>query len=101
LLAAEKAVLIAQNLVDGTETDIDQHIEEIRMKNFENTPGPSTSSILREAASRDIPLLNLKTTRPGNSGMAVIKNEFLPQSPHQPAIMPLKLCVIKRSAGIF
>ena len=59
-LTAEKAVLIAQNLIDGTETDIDQHIEEIRMKNLENTPGPSTSSILREASSRDIPMIKLE-----------------------------------------
>ena len=58
-LAAEKSVLIAQNLIDGTDTDIDQHIEEIRMMNFENTPGPSTSSVLREASSRDIPLIKL------------------------------------------
>lgn len=59
-LVAEKAVLIAQNLVDGTETDIDQHIEEIRMTNAENTPGPSTASILREAALRDIPVIKLE-----------------------------------------
>jgi len=59
-LTAEKAVLIAQNLVDGTETEIDQHIEEIRMKNFENSPGPSTASILREASSRDIPVIKLE-----------------------------------------
>ena len=59
-LAAEKAVLIAQNLVDGTETDIGHHIEEIRMKKFENTPGPSTSSILKEAVSRDIPVIKLE-----------------------------------------
>jgi cyanophycin synthetase len=59
-LAAEKAVFIAQNLVDGTEMDIDQHIEEIRMENLENSPGPSSSSILREAASRDIPLIKLE-----------------------------------------
>ena len=59
-LAAEKAVVIAQNLVDGVETDFDQHIEEIRMKNFENTPGPSTASILREAASREIPVIKLE-----------------------------------------
>ena len=60
LLVAEKAVLIAQNLVDGTDTDIDHHIEEIRMKSFENTPGPSTSSILREAVSRGIPVIKLE-----------------------------------------
>ncbi len=60
VLAAEKAVLIAQNLVDGTETDIDKHIEDVRMKNLENSPGPSTSSILREAASRKIPAIKLE-----------------------------------------
>jgi len=60
LLAAEKAFLIAKNLVDGTETDIDHHIEEIRKKKSENTPGPSTSSILREAAARNIPLIKLQ-----------------------------------------
>jgi cyanophycin synthetase len=59
-LTAEKAVLIAQNLVDGSEIDIDQHVEEIRKMNEENTPGPSTSSILREAASRDIPAIKLE-----------------------------------------
>lgn len=59
-LVAEKAVLIAQNLVDGTETDIDQHVKEIRMSNFENTPGPSTASILREAALREIPAIKLE-----------------------------------------
>ncbi|REL32899.1 cyanophycin synthetase [Rhodohalobacter sp. SW132] len=59
-LTAEIAVLIAQNLVDGTETDLDQHIEEIKMKNRENSPGPSTSSILKEALSRDIPTIKLE-----------------------------------------
>lgn len=59
-LVAEKAVLIAQNLVDGAETDIDQHVEEIRMIHAENTPGPSTASILREAAERNIPTIKLE-----------------------------------------
>jgi cyanophycin synthetase len=59
-LSAEKAVLIAQNLVEGTETDINQHIEEIRMENLKNSPGPSTVSILKEANARNIPLLKLE-----------------------------------------
>lgn len=59
-LAAKKAVEIAQNLIDGTETDIGEHIEEIRKKKLENSPGPSTSSLLREAASRDIPMIQLE-----------------------------------------
>ncbi|NGP75646.1 cyanophycin synthetase [Balneolaceae bacterium YR4-1] len=59
-LAAERAVLFAQYLVDGTETDIDEHIDEIRTTNLENTPGPSTASILREAVSHDIPVIKLE-----------------------------------------
>ncbi|MAO64127.1 MAG: cyanophycin synthetase [Balneola sp.] len=59
-LVAEKAVLIAQNLVDGIETNIKHHVEEIRLKNYEHTPGPSTASILKEAALRDIPALQLE-----------------------------------------
>lgn len=59
-VAAEKAVLIAQNLVDEIETDINEHIEDIRITYIENTPGPSTASILKEAASRDIPAIKLE-----------------------------------------
>jgi len=59
-LAAEKAVLIVQNLVDGTETDMNQHIEEIRMENLKNSPGPSTASIVKEAAARNIPVIKLE-----------------------------------------
>lgn len=59
-LTAEKAVLIAQNLVDGTETNLDQHVDEIRAINADNTPGPSTFSILKEALSREIPAIKLE-----------------------------------------
>ncbi|MEX2351363.1 MAG: cyanophycin synthetase [Balneolaceae bacterium] len=59
-LTAEKAVSIAQKLIEGTETDMDQQIKEIKEENFKNTPGPSTLSILREAALRDIPVINLE-----------------------------------------
>ena len=60
VLVAEKAVLIAQKLIDGAEIDLDEHIEEIREMYFENTPGPSTLSILKEAASRGIPAIKLE-----------------------------------------
>ncbi len=60
LLVAEKAVLIAEKLVDGTEIDIDRHVEEIKLMNFENSPGPSTASILKEAVARDIPVIKLE-----------------------------------------
>ena len=60
ILAAEKAVLIAQNLIDGIETDVNRHVEEIRLMNFENSPGPSTASILKEATAREIPIVKLE-----------------------------------------
>ncbi|CAN5478558.1 cyanophycin synthetase [soil metagenome] len=58
-LTAEKAVSIARNLVDGIGVDINTHVNEIRDMNSANLPGPSTSSIIQEAASRDIPYINL------------------------------------------
>ncbi|WP_340105854.1 cyanophycin synthetase [Rhodohalobacter sp. 8-1] len=59
-LTAEKAVLIAQHLVYGTEADLDKHVKEIRNTKAENTPGPSTASILSEAALRNIPAIKLE-----------------------------------------
>ncbi|HAC15413.1 MAG TPA: cyanophycin synthetase, partial [Bacteroidetes bacterium] len=59
-LAAEKAVLIAQNLIDGIETDMNNHVDEIRLMNFKNAPGPSTASILAEADARGIPTIKLE-----------------------------------------
>lgn len=59
-LAAKKAVSIARDLIDGSEIEVDQHVQEIREKNLQNMPGPSTSSILREAAARNIPSIKLK-----------------------------------------
>ncbi|MDZ7755804.1 cyanophycin synthetase [Rhodohalobacter sp.] len=59
-LAAEKAVLIAQQLVDGIDIDINKHVNEIREMNSANMPGPSTTSLLKEAASRGIPYIRLE-----------------------------------------
>ncbi len=58
-LTAEKAVSIAQNLIDGITVDVTTHVKEIRDMNAANMPGPSTSSLLHEAASRDIPYIKL------------------------------------------
>ena len=58
--AAEKAVLIAKKLVDGITIDINKHVNEIREMNSANIPGPSTASLLREAALRDIPYIRLE-----------------------------------------
>ncbi|MCC5906346.1 MAG: cyanophycin synthetase [Balneolaceae bacterium] len=49
-----------KNLVDGITIDINKHVKEIREINSVNMPGPSTASLLREAASRDIPYIQLE-----------------------------------------
>jgi cyanophycin synthetase len=59
-LTAEKAVAIAQDLVDGSAIDVDQHVQEIREENRRNMPGPSTASLLREASDRNIPSIKLE-----------------------------------------
>lgn len=59
-LTAEKAVFIAKNLADGIDIDIKRHVREIREMNSANMPGPSTASLLREAASRGVPSIRLE-----------------------------------------
>lgn len=60
-LAAEKAVGIAMELIDGYPTQkINKHVDEIRHMYTRNMPGPSTASILREAKSRNIPAIKLE-----------------------------------------
>ena len=59
-LTAEKAVSIAKHLAEGTELDIDRHVKEILEMNSANMPGPSTASLLREAALRGIPCIRLE-----------------------------------------
>jgi cyanophycin synthetase len=57
--AAKSAVRIAQALVDGTEYDIEADIQELREIREETRLGPSTGSIVDEAAKRDIPFIRL------------------------------------------
>ncbi len=59
-ITAEKAVNIAQNLIDGREVKIESEVKEIREMSRENMAGPSTASILQEAAARNIPFFQLE-----------------------------------------
>ncbi|MEX0660629.1 MAG: cyanophycin synthetase [Balneolaceae bacterium] len=59
-LIAKKAVAIAQDLIDGSPIDVKKHVQEIRAINLKNMPGPSTSSILQEAKTRNIPVIRLE-----------------------------------------
>ncbi len=59
-LTAERAVSVAQNLIDGSPVDIEKHVKEIRDENRRNMAGPSTASLLREAKARNIPIIKLE-----------------------------------------
>ncbi|NND76613.1 MAG: cyanophycin synthetase [Flavobacteriales bacterium] len=57
--AAKSAVDIVQALIDGTEYDLEKDIQEMREIREEERLGPSTGSIVEEAASRGIPWIRL------------------------------------------
>lgn len=57
--AAHSAVRIAEALVDGKEYDLEADIQEMREIREKERLGPSTGSIIEEAASRGIPWIRL------------------------------------------
>ena len=59
LYAARASVRIAQALVDGTPYDLEEDIQRMRELREETRLGPSTGSIVEEAARRGIPYLRL------------------------------------------
>ncbi len=59
LYAAKAAVRIAQALIDGTEYDLANDIQEMREIREDTRLGPSTGCIVEEAAKRGIPYIRL------------------------------------------
>lgn len=59
VFAAEEAVKIAQCLIDGTDYDINECIHNLKEIRERERLGPSTGSIVEEAASRRIPWIRL------------------------------------------
>jgi len=57
--AAEAAVSICQALIDGKEYNLDDDIQQMRELRESERLGPSTGSIIEEAASRGIPWIRL------------------------------------------
>ena len=57
---AELAVAIARDLINGKKFDLDADVEEIREMSLRFKPGPSTGSLLDEAAARNIPAIKLE-----------------------------------------
>ena len=57
--AAKSAVRICEALIEGKEYDLDEDIQEMRVLREEVRLGPSTGSIVEEAASRGIPWIRL------------------------------------------
>ena len=61
LFAAESAVRIAEALISGEQYDVSADIQKMREIREEVRLGPSTSSLVDEAVSRDIPWIRLGT----------------------------------------
>lgn len=59
IYAAKAAVRIAQALVDGKDYDLDDDIQKMREIREDERLGPSTGSIVSEAAARGIPWIRL------------------------------------------
>lgn len=57
--AAKASVRIAQALVDGTDYDLEEDIQDMREIRERERLGPSTASIIREAQSRGMPWIRL------------------------------------------
>lgn len=57
--AAKAAVRIAEALIDGSKYDLEEDIQEMRELREAERLGPSTGSIIEEAASRGIPWIRL------------------------------------------
>jgi cyanophycin synthetase len=59
VFAAEEAVKIAESLIAGTDYDINSCIQTLKEIRERERLGPSTGSIVEEAASRRIPWIRL------------------------------------------
>ncbi|RYY63493.1 MAG: cyanophycin synthetase, partial [Chitinophagaceae bacterium] len=59
LYAAKAAVRVAEALTDGTPYDVEKDIQELREIREDTRLGPSTGSIVSEAAKRNIPFIRL------------------------------------------
>lgn len=59
IFAAEEAVKIAQSLIDNIDYNIEACIQRLKELREKERLGPSTGSIVEEAASRDIPWIRL------------------------------------------
>ena len=57
--AARASVRIAEALIDGSEYDLEEDLQEMREIRQRTALGPSTSSLVMEAQSRDIPWIRL------------------------------------------
>lgn len=76
LFAAESAVNIAHALVNNVEYDLQADLKKMREIREEVRLGPSTGSIVEEAASRDIPWIRLGTNSLVQLGYGVNQMRF-------------------------
>ncbi len=74
--AAEQSVEIATRLIDGRDYDIDACIQELREIRERERLGPSTGSIVEEAAARKIPWIRLGRNSLVQLGYGVNQQRF-------------------------
>lgn len=74
--AAEASVKIARALIDGTDYDIDACIQKLKEIRERERLGPSTGSIVEEAAAREIPWIRLGKNSLVQLGYGVNQQRF-------------------------
>lgn len=76
IFAAEESVKIAQALIDGTDYDIEACLTSLKHLRERGMLGPSTGSIVKEAASRKIPWIRLGKNSLVQLGYGVNQKRF-------------------------
>lgn len=76
IYAAEQSVEIAQALVDGRDYDIEACIHRLKELRERERLGPSTGSIVEEAAARDIPWIRLNKQSLVQLGYGINQKRF-------------------------
>ena len=76
IFAAESAVRIAEALIAGTEYDLENDIQQMRVIRNKVRLGPSTGSIVEEAVNRDIPWIRLGTNSLVQLGYGINQMRF-------------------------
>ncbi len=100
-LVAEKAVSIAQDLIDGSPIDVKNFVQKIQAINIKNMPGPSTSSILKEAKARNIPVIRLEDKSTWQLGYGKYQKKIAATITSETGLMAVEMADNKKSCRKF